>query len=340
MKTKWIPTFQDATSWDNKRFYQTKGTRNKSIVMDPDTGRNFYFKTSFLRGERDYKYEFWSEIIASYVGKYLEFNVLEYNIARKGDQVGCLSKEMNNNNSSLFEGLSILTSVNETYKANKTNSYKDYTLENIYNALDYYKIDKNSFNDMLFFDFIIGNRDRHHENWGFISYTKTDFTHEFIVGIRKIRILKKLITYLLPPKLKSAVSNKFLSTQLFNDFAPIYDNGSSLGRELFDNRIDENLKNDLMFNGFINRCETEIRNNNGHKFKQIEIIENIIIRDPDSLKRIQAKLMNSKDSDLINIINNIDLNLPDTLFNFKLPKNRKEFIFRVISERIKTIKAL
>lgn len=85
------PHYVDITNWHEKRFYQTKGSRDKCVVQNPQNNEQYFFKTSLNQGVRNYKYEFWSEIIASSVGRILGFNTLRYDIARNGDKIGCLS---------------------------------------------------------------------------------------------------------------------------------------------------------------------------------------------------------------------------------------------------------
>ena len=336
------PSFYDVSDWRKVKKYQTKGTRNKSILIEPKKESYYYFKTSFNQGDRDYKHEFWSEIIASYIGRYLGFNTLTYNIALRGNILGCLSENMTiDGTNSLFEGISILTSVDNSYDANKKNNYKSYTLETIYNALDVYKIKHEVFNKMLLFDFIIGNSDRHQVNWGFISTNKNDFEHKLFLKARKITLIRKILKFLICKKIRSTISKKLMSTQMHNEFSPLYDNGSSLGRELEDEKIDKILKKDDMFNGFMNRATSEVRKADGRKFKQKEIVLEIKNCDPGCLSRFQESLKtNYHKNVLFNIINNIDVNLPENLSKFSFPQNRKDFVYKIIDERIKFIMSL
>src|SRR5574344_900154 len=96
--------FLDITNWNEKPYFNTKGTRNKCVVSDPKDESLYFFKTSLLKDKKDYKTEFWSEIISSEIGRYLGFNVLEYNIAKHRDELGCISKSMNTENECLTEG--------------------------------------------------------------------------------------------------------------------------------------------------------------------------------------------------------------------------------------------
>ena len=95
----------DISDWNEKPWFGTKGTRNKTVVENPETGANCYFKTSLLKPDKDYKYEFWSEIIASEIGQFLGYNTLKYHIAFHKNEIGCISEFMNKEGESeLTEG--------------------------------------------------------------------------------------------------------------------------------------------------------------------------------------------------------------------------------------------
>ncbi|MDR2704270.1 MAG: hypothetical protein LBC02_00685 [Planctomycetaceae bacterium] len=81
--------FYDVSEWQEKPHFQTSGTRNK-IVVEDSNGDLYYFKTSLKRSNDSYKYEFWSEIIASSVGAELGFNTLHYDIALHKKEIGDL----------------------------------------------------------------------------------------------------------------------------------------------------------------------------------------------------------------------------------------------------------
>jgi hypothetical protein len=50
-----MPDFYNITSWNEKPWYQTGGTRSKVIVENPETGDDYYFKSSLKREKIDYK---------------------------------------------------------------------------------------------------------------------------------------------------------------------------------------------------------------------------------------------------------------------------------------------
>lgn len=82
----------DISNWKTQVHVHTGGTRDKFIAISPDDDKKYYFKTSINKGFKNYKYEFWSEVIASELGRSLGFNVLIYDVASFNDKIGCLSK--------------------------------------------------------------------------------------------------------------------------------------------------------------------------------------------------------------------------------------------------------
>lgn len=81
--------------WNPQPWFSTGGTRAKKYLQAPD-GKFYYFKRSQYKDPtdtkpgKDFKYEFWSEVIASEVGSMLGFNLLKYNIAIDGMIMGCI----------------------------------------------------------------------------------------------------------------------------------------------------------------------------------------------------------------------------------------------------------
>lgn len=49
-------TFFDISTWGEKKHFQTKGTRDKCIVENPENSKLYYFKTSIKKEKKDYKY--------------------------------------------------------------------------------------------------------------------------------------------------------------------------------------------------------------------------------------------------------------------------------------------
>jgi len=305
--------FFDISTWQELDFFNTGGTRNKAVFENPDTGELYYFKTSLKKEGRDYKHEFWSEILASEIGRELGFNTLRYDIAYHKDvqgkeEIGCLSKSMiDTSRYKLSEGVNYLLAYNPNY--NPKDEKNLYTFNFIENALgkSLLKDKMHYVVKTIIFDSLIGNGDRHQENWGFIV---PSFQHE-----------NKDV--------------KIFIESLMSIFTPIYDSGSSLGRELTDERVDMLLRDSKMLEAYINRSDCKIRWED-KKISHFDLLkrikENVIYKEiiETEIKRIE-KAFNRNSVE--NVVDSIDKKLPSNLKQHKLPENRKRLIKFFVSLR-------
>lgn len=361
--TKYQPTYTNITDWTKKPYSSTGGTRAKNIYTNQEQVE-YFFKGSKKLDDGTFRYpmEFWSEIVSSKIGQWLGFDLLDYNIAfdiNDEQQIGCLSKSMvEYSENRLSEGVDFLRGFNSKYNPKEDES--QYTLEFIKKTLYYFKLTEfeDKLIEMLIFDSIIGNSDRHQENWGFISKFKEtiqeiDKEIDAKKGfLRKIDLkLQKFLTKftLSQRELEEKENKKPKKSTLFNqslvvlnDFSPIYDSGCCLGRELLDPKIEKLLNDKQMIESFLKKGKSEIRLKIGKKKpSHFDVILSIKNEYPkvfkDTLDRINKKY--SKDN-LELIINKIDNSLPLQLFNFKLPDNRKELMIKLINLRINKLNEL
>jgi hypothetical protein len=321
--------FYDISNWQKKPHFQTGGTRNKEIIESPG-GKLYYFKTSLKKKIIDYKYEFWSEIIASEIGKELGFNILKYDIAYNNGEIGCLSESMVDTNiNKLSEGVNYLRGYDPNYIPDDKSSYSQYTFNFIEKTLAAYRL-KDKMRHIvttIIFDSLIGNGDRHQENWGFIvPNIKTTDSNSFRDSVKNLygSIMKKK------------------SDEFKGIFAPIYDSGSCLGRELTDEKVDKMLNDDKMLEAYINRDKCEIRWKDD-KISHFDIIKEI--RNKSKYKETVEKEINRiietfKKETIENIVNNIDKQLPNTLQQYKLPESRKKIIIKFVSLRFDKLRGI
>lgn len=346
-------SFTDISSWIERDYLQTGGTRSKCIVVDSQYDE-FFFKTSLKKDMKDYKYEFWSEIIASKIGLYLGFNVLDYNIALRNYEVGCLSKMMINlENEEMIEGRQYLMGIDSNY--DPINDKNKYTFKFIEKALSDYHLHKNiySFIDTLIFDSLIGNGDRHQENWAFIIGKSSMGDDKRKMQIRKIHnklldnyIIKFIIGVLVTwfsIKHMNSIKKSYKNFLLINDnlkgrYTPIYDSGSSLGRELVDEKV--NNTNILFVENYVKRGKAELRWEN-RKVNHFELISEISKYKNKYKKHIKRRIKIIKKNynyhEIQKIVREIDYELPQEYNNYSLPINRKEFIIKVIDTRYKEL---
>jgi len=251
----------------------------------------------------------------------------------------------------LSEGIDFLRGFDSKYNPN-IDEYR-YTFNFIKQTLKYFDLTEcePKFIEMLIFDSIIGNSDRHQENWGFISkFRETIQEIEEEINSKK-NFLGKII-----PKLKKYITKNTLSrrqeeeekklkprkTTLLNqslivqtNFSPIYDSGCCLGRELLEDRINKMLLNFQMLEAYVLKGKSEVRYEEGNKPRHFELLkklkndyENIFIQ---VIQRVRENYNQEKLRDLII---NIDSELPEELVEYKLADLRKELMIKLIDLRI------
>lgn len=155
--------------------------------------------------------EDWSEKLAAEIAQLMGIEAARVELAEYNGTPGSASLKFLDPKAGegLIHGNEILAGLIEGYDAGKTFKQSDHTLENIRVAIT--KLFQNSeisedilkrLGGYLVLDALIGNTDRHHENWGLILYRHQDSK---------------------PEKLAVRLS-----------VAPTFDHASSLGRELRD----------------------------------------------------------------------------------------------------------
>lgn len=344
-------TFTDISGWHKNVHYSTGGTRSKYIALHPETNDEYFFKGSKETPSREIRYptEFWSEIISSKIGQFLSFPMLDYNIAydsKHNQKIGCLSKSMVDNSiNQLIEGKSYLTSFDEKYNSEKDK--KRYTFQFINESLikAHFENYINNIIEIIIFDSIIGNSDRHQENWGIIldySYIKEVLNTENKKDTGLFGYFKNLKRTFLAEILRRLIKEKMtdvLAKMINSSFAPIYDSGCCLGREHTDEKILKMLNDSQMIEAYIRKGESEIHwEGNLKKRKHFELIELLLENYPTETKKIIARVKEKYNSELIkDIIENIDINVPTNLINFKLSETRKQLMFKLVTLRIEKL---
>lgn len=341
--------YYDISEWNKLLHLQTRGTRSKVVVSHPISGELYYFKSSHKKEKIDYKYEFWSEIIASEVGKTLGFDMLEYNIAYNEGEIGCISKSMvTEGKNNLTEGISYLTGYDNTYNPQDKQSYNAYTFQFIRKALGLFRLGDAipELIKVIILDSLLGNSDRHQENWGFI----TEY-NDIIEEIKKSGIeVEKNIVGKFFIKFMSAISKensddfkkvvKNIDLIMPSTFAPIYDSGSCLGREKTDSSVTKMLTDKNMLEAYINRGKAEIRWEN-EQLSHFGLIEKVKTEYPSIVNAIIDDVVNRFNEQRIReIVSNIDRTLPENLNIHKLPDERKELISKMITLRLNKLKGL
>lgn len=352
-------TFTDISDWQKNIYYSTGGTRSKKIVIHPISNDEYFFKGSKINKTNEetlYPTEFWSEIVSSKIGQFLGFPMLDYNIAYdKNDRqkIGCISKSMVlNSENNLTEGITYLTGYDSKY--NPENDQSKYTFQFIQSALidfnftDYIK----NIIEIIILDSIIGNSDRHQENWGIIMYYRSSIdkiNEELLnpkvkfwskIDMKLKRFLNEFFILLHKEERQISKTNlKLHSNITLHKFAPIYDSGCCLGREREDEWVEKAVENPQMIEAYIRKGTSEIHwEGNLKKRKHFELIELLLENYPTETKKYIERVKENYNSESIKgIIENIDINVPTDLINFKLSETRKQLMFKLVTLRIEKL---
>ncbi|MBB6275402.1 HipA domain-containing protein [Porphyromonas circumdentaria] len=331
----------DVSQWTEQQI-QAEGTRDKNVLISPEDGKTYYFKKSLNKMGKSYPFEFWSEIVASKIGKALGFSVADYNLGiitseGKVQTVGALVESVHALDEELVSGYSLIVQYYPLF----SHTYKEeHRLELILRTLKSHGLEKESkrvFECMLF-DAIIGNTDRHSENWAFII---TDSFSRFLKNLEEASegenaksgeqekpfwdkidwVIKKLISALMR-------------------FSPLYDNGSSLGREIVEDKIVRMVHDSEAMEKYILSGKPDIR----VVEKKISFLETIkyLLSNCDyekPMREVIQKMRKAYHRDTIRfILDNVDRKCIDKVpEQYRLSKERKEFMYRLITERIERI---
>jgi HipA-like C-terminal domain len=161
--------------------------------------------------------EHWAEKVASEIAELLGLPTHEVEIARYEGRMGCAVKSFLRKHEILVHGNEFLAGAIKGYDKYKQRGQADHHFSNIVHTIEkwfptekYRKLMSLRIVGYFVLDALVGNTDRHHENWGIL--------------LKPVKVLLK---------------EKELGEQMrFRvPLAPTYDHGSSLGRELLDDRM-------------------------------------------------------------------------------------------------------
>lgn len=289
------------------------GKRIKNVVLHPDDFDMYYFKEP----KEKYPWEFWAEVVASIIGKEFGFNTLEYKPAVMEGIGGCLSKSMTQSaTEELIHGQQYLIRILPEFELKKGTDHTFQLIEEFFKSDDRVSHLIDSFIEMLVFDAIVGNRDRHQQNWAIV---------------REIKIIKS----------KKSFSNYFekkIKQNFFDivaNFSPLFDNGNCLAYNIVEEDIDEFLENDDKLNKYLfgAKAVSHVRWF-GNSLPHIELLTQIEKNYPEVIKksvdRVRQKYNKDKISNLVNTIDN-DVIFANEIYN--LSQKRKSLMIKLIQTR-------
>lgn len=309
----------DISQWPSgdQRFVPI-GKRIKKVVLHPETYDLFYFKEP----KEKYPWEFWNEIIAYKVGNKLGFSVLKYEVATLDGIGGCLSKSMTEDfTQELIHGQQVLLRIYPEFETKRGTDHTFQLVESFFKSLkkEEEKLIINDFINMLVFDSVIGNRDRHQQNWAIIREIKIQIRPNKYFGLKKD-------------------TNSPIITRTVR-FSPLFDNGNCLAYNIIEENLDSFINDDYKLEKYLfgEKAVSHLKWF-GAAMPHIELLKHIAKIYPDvvlnSIKKVNENFNE-------NIINDIVLNIDNGIIfadeKYFLSPKRKELISKLITIRTKRL---
>lgn len=246
------------------------GGKTKFWYGKPDDNTNWLFKYP-----RPNTGEHWSEKIASEVASAMGITHAKVELAQFQDERGSVTESFARGGRVLHHGNQMLEVTVDGYNPNQKFRQSSHTLANIWKVMDGIFLDPTSAKqaklvmaEYTVLDALIGNTDRHHENWGILRRRAGDEGRGFV--------------------------------------APSYDHASSLGRELLDERRNILLTENRVGNyaergrGAIYWSEDE-----RHGPSPLELVRRVIRAYPDIFQPAILKLEKFGKDSLSKIVNRV-----------------------------------
>ncbi len=204
--------------------------------------------------------EHWAEKVAAGVAGCFGISRPEVRLAVCENERGSVAKSFVGDNEELFHGNQVLAGQLDLYDPSCRFDQKRHTIKNVFHALGLiFKACEDGQNakrlmaNYLVFDALIGNTDRHHENWGILTETQGD--------------------------------------NQYGSLAPSFDHASSLGRELTDERR-EHLLNEKRVGRYSEKARGGIfwADTDTHAVSPLELVRRGFGEYPDLFRSAILKL--------------------------------------------------
>ena len=272
------------------------GASEKIWLIDPKSNKTGIFKYPKIKTDGSITGEYWAEKVAAELSKLIGINCAEIDIGTYYGKRGSMSYNFLNKGESMLEGVSFITREYQIYNSDKMIdefSGDKYSVQMIEKSFPW--LFENII-EMIVFDALIGNSDRHHSNWGTIINVSEKQVNPF--------------NNILPMK-----------------FAPLYDNGSSLCCRIAPDEVDVILKDNMRLEALIDsKSRSAIGFGNKRPIRHFELIEKMNFKYHDKMKNMMDKIRN-------NINENAIKKLIDSFENDIIDMKVKELLFIFLIKR-------
>lgn len=252
------------------------GASEKIWLINPETKEKGIFKFPKVKSDGTVTGEYWAEKLATEIGKLIDIECARVDIGTYKGRIGSMSYNILKKGGEFVEGINYIQTKYPYYQKEQLldeYSGEKYTVQMIKNSLsDDMSIVGHIF-DMIIFDALIGNSDRHHSNWGIL------FEYNY--------------------------NSLCLNYRL----APLYDNGSSLCSYINEDDIENILVDKLRFESIINtKSKSTIGWNERRPIRHFELIqfikENYYNETIDIIKRIEFKMNEENINKILSMFDN------------------------------------
>lgn len=169
----------DVSDWPQGGVEQM-GTKPKRWLREPTTDQPWLWKEATRNqkpGDGDWylKGDDWAEKVASYVGASLGIPVPSVELAHMGSQPGVISLDFTERTAALVHGNELLAGADPKYDSAQIRGNPRYTVDSVFRVLEPVQLPQMDeaiktapewFAGYLVLDALVGNTDRHHDNWG------------------------------------------------------------------------------------------------------------------------------------------------------------------------------
>jgi len=243
------------------------GASEKNWIVNLESKEKGIFKFPKTKTDNTITGEYWAEKMAAEIANVIGLESAKVDIGIFQNRKGSMSYMILSENEELIEGIHYITKIYPNYDGDRfedTQSGDMYSIQMIMLSLDHYEELKRQFIRIPIFDCLIGNSDRHHNNWAVIKNVKTG----------ELRI------------------------------SPVYDNGSSLCCYINLDSVDSFLNDRQRFESLIyGKSKSLIGWNQVYRPRHFDLLRNIVEHyykeSSEFIREIENKLTDEKIDELV-----------------------------------------